>query len=70
MFDKMTRGIPDKQPICREILNEIQIWSLDEKEFKSTQKIETIVALVKRCHSCPIFVILKKKLRFAYDKKK
>jgi hypothetical protein len=47
MFDRMTRGIPVKRPICREILNEIQIWSLDKKELTSTQKIETIEALCK-----------------------
>jgi hypothetical protein len=41
MFDRMTRGIPAKQPICREILNEIQIWSLDEKELFSAQKIKS-----------------------------
>jgi hypothetical protein len=70
MFDRMTRGIPAKRPNCMEILNEKQIWSLDEKGLFSAQRIETIVDLVKQCHSCPIFVILKKKLRFLYDKKK
>jgi hypothetical protein len=70
MFDRMTRGIPAKRPDCMEILNEKQIWSLDEKGLFSAQRIETIVDLVKQCNSCPIFVILKKKLGFAYDKKR
>ncbi len=51
MFDRMTRGIPLKRPICREILNEIQIWSLDEKELTSTQKVETVSFVSNLCYT-------------------